>query len=88
MNRKKIETFEDLKVWQKGISLVKQVYLVTKQGEISRDFGLKDQLRRAAISIPTNIAFVRLKGQRVREKGEVNSFTPYPLPLSLERSET
>jgi four helix bundle protein len=56
MNRKKIETFEDLKVWQKGISLVKQVYLVTKQGEISRDFGLKDQLRRAAISIPTNIA--------------------------------
>ena len=56
MSSNKIETFEDLKVWQKGISLVKQVYLVTKQGEISRDFGLRDQLRRAAVSIPTNIA--------------------------------
>jgi four helix bundle protein len=56
MNGKKIETFEDLRVWQKGISLVKQVYLVTRQGEISRDFGLRDQLRRAAVSIPTNIA--------------------------------
>ena len=56
MNNIKIEKFEDLKVWQKGISLVKQVYLVTKQGEISKDFGLKDQLRRAAVSIPTNIA--------------------------------
>ena len=56
MNTGKIQTFEDLKVWQKGIALVKQVYLLTKQGEISRDFGLKDQLRRAAVSIPTNIA--------------------------------
>ena len=56
MSGNKIETFEDLKVWQKGISLVKQVYLVTRQGEISRDFGLRDQLRRAAVSIPTNVA--------------------------------
>ena len=39
MSGNKIETFEDLRVWQKGITLVKQVYLVTKQGEISRDFG-------------------------------------------------
>lgn len=56
MSGRKIETFEDLRVWQKGISLVKQVYLKTKQGEISRDFGFRDQLRRAAVSIPTNIA--------------------------------
>jgi four helix bundle protein len=56
MSGNKIETFEDLRVWQKGISLVKQVYLVTKQGEISRDFGFRDQLRRASVSIPTNIA--------------------------------
>lgn len=56
MSGNKIETFEDLRVWQKGISLVKQVYLVTKQGELSRDFGFRDQLRRAAVSIPTNIA--------------------------------
>ncbi|NEU73040.1 four helix bundle protein [Hassallia byssoidea VB512170] len=56
MEKKKIETFEDLKVWQKGIELVKQIYLVTKDGELSKDFGLKDQLRRASVSIPTNIA--------------------------------
>ncbi|MEH2176765.1 four helix bundle protein [Nostoc sp.] len=56
MERKKIETFEDLKVWQKGIDLVKQIYIRTKEGELSRDFGLRDQLRRASVSIPTNIA--------------------------------
>ena len=56
MDKKKIETFEDLRVWQQGIELVKQIYLITKEGEISRDFGLRDQLRRAAVSVPTNIA--------------------------------
>ncbi len=56
MEKKRIETFEDLRVWQKGIELVKQVYILTKDGELSRDFGLRDQLRRASVSIPTNIA--------------------------------
>ena len=56
MEKKKIETFEDLRVWQQGIELVKQVYLITKEGEISRDFGLRDQLRRAAVSAPANVA--------------------------------
>jgi len=54
--RKKIESFEDLLVWQKGMEVVKQVYLISKQGELGRDFALRDQLRRAAISISTNIA--------------------------------
>jgi four helix bundle protein len=54
--RKKIESFEDLLVWQKSMEIVKQVYLISRQGELSRDFALRDQLRRAAISIPTNIA--------------------------------
>ena len=56
MERKKIESFEDLLVWQKGMEVVKQVYLISRQGELGRDFALRDQLRRAAISIPTNIA--------------------------------
>ena len=43
-------------VWQQGIELVKQIYSITREGEISRDFGLRDQLRRAAVSIPTNVA--------------------------------
>src|SRR3982074_1923547 len=52
----RIRTFEDLIVWQKAIALVKQVYLITDGGGLKRDFGLKDQLPRAAVSIPTNIA--------------------------------
>lgn len=38
MDKKKIATFEDLRVWQKGIELVKQVYLLTKEGDLSKDF--------------------------------------------------
>jgi four helix bundle protein len=56
VEKKKIETFEDLRVWQQGIELVKLIYSMTKEGEISKDFGLRDQLRRATVSIPTNIA--------------------------------
>ncbi len=56
MERKKIEKFEDLLVWQKGMEMVKQVYLITNDGKLNRDFALRDQLRRAALSIPANIA--------------------------------
>ncbi|MEO1401668.1 MAG: four helix bundle protein [Cyanobacteria bacterium J06635_1] len=52
----KVEKFEDLRVWQQGIELTKQIYKITTQGKLSRDFGLKDQLRRAIVSVPTNIA--------------------------------
>ncbi|NJL51231.1 MAG: four helix bundle protein, partial [Hydrococcus sp. SU_1_0] len=55
-SKKKVESFEDLRVWQKGIELVKQVYIITNEGKLSKDFGLKDQLRRASVSIPTNVA--------------------------------
>lgn len=56
MEKKKVESFEDLFLWQKGIALVKQVYLLTAEGKLQKDFGLRDQLQRAAVSIPTNIA--------------------------------
>src|SRR3989449_9442324 len=39
-----------------AIALVKQVYLVTSAGALKTDFGLKDQIRRASVSIPTNVA--------------------------------
>jgi four helix bundle protein len=55
-SKKKIEEFEDLVVWQKGIQMVKQIYVTTNDGKLSKDFGLKDQLRRSSVSIPTNIA--------------------------------
>jgi four helix bundle protein len=51
-----MESFEDLRVWQSGIELVKAVYLLMKDGELNKDFGLRGQLRRAAVSVPTNIA--------------------------------
>ena len=51
-----IRTFEDLIIWQKAIAFVNQIYLITEEGGLKRDFGLKDQLRPAAVSIPTNIA--------------------------------
>lgn len=56
MERRLIRSFEDLIVWQKAIEFVTEVYRVTNQGELKRDFGLRDQMRRAAVSIPTNIA--------------------------------
>jgi len=51
-----IRTFEDLVVWQKAIALANDIYLISGEGNFRRDFGLKDQLRRAAVSISTNIA--------------------------------
>jgi len=54
--RKKIECFEDLFTWQKGIELVKEIYLITEKKGLKTDFGLKEQIRRASVSIPTNIA--------------------------------
>ncbi len=54
--KNKIESFEDLLVWQKGMKIVRQVYLITRDGRLSKDFNLRDQLRGAALSIPSNIA--------------------------------
>jgi len=48
--------FEDMQVWQKACRLACAVYDMTREGEFARDFGLRDQIRRAAVSIPSNIA--------------------------------
>lgn len=52
----RIEKFEDLMSWQKARELTRLVYQVSRQGEFARDFGLRDQIRRAAVSILSNIA--------------------------------
>jgi four helix bundle protein len=52
----KIEKFEDIKSWQKAKELVKLIYCVTKEGKFSKDFGLRDQIQRASVSIMSNIA--------------------------------
>ncbi|GAG85822.1 unnamed protein product, partial [marine sediment metagenome] len=48
--------FEDLKVWQRSVDLAVKVYKITKEEPFNRDFGLKDQVRRSAVSISSNIA--------------------------------
>ena len=52
----KIERFEDLIAWQKARELAKQVYLCTSKGAFAKDFGLRDQIRRASVSVMSNIA--------------------------------
>jgi len=48
--------FRELKVWQKGKELVVYVYEITRSGVFLNDYGLREQIRRAAVSIPSNIA--------------------------------
>jgi four helix bundle protein len=48
--------FQKLRVWQLAKSLAVKIYYLTKSESISKDFGFKDQLQRAAVSIPSNIA--------------------------------
>jgi len=52
----KVKKFEDVIAWQKARELVKMVYEMTRKGDFARDFSLKDQIRRAAVSIMSNIA--------------------------------
>ena len=43
-----INRFEDIRAWQEARKLVKMVYLLTDEGKFARDFGLRDQIRRAS----------------------------------------
>jgi four helix bundle protein len=52
----KIRKFEDIPIWKEAISLARNIYDVTSTGALSKDFGLRDQLRRSIISISSNIA--------------------------------
>ena len=52
----KITCFEDLIIWQKAIEFAKEIYLLTERKGLKTDFGLKSQMRDAAVSISTNIA--------------------------------
>ncbi|HLL82090.1 MAG TPA: four helix bundle protein [Longimicrobium sp.] len=52
----KVSRFEELIAWQKAKALCVQVYRVTGHGQFARDFGLRDQIQRAAVSVMSNIA--------------------------------
>jgi four helix bundle protein len=52
----KIERFEDFIAWQKARALTAEIYKLTEKGRFARDYGLKSQMQRAAVSTMSNIA--------------------------------
>lgn len=78
-----ITKFEDLLAWQESRALVKLVYKLTSDGAFAKDFGMRDQIQRASVSVMTNIAegfdyestaeFARFLGIARRSAVEVQS---------------
>lgn len=48
--------FENLQIWHRAKDLAVFIYKKTEEGKLSKDFGLRDQIRRSVVSIPSNIA--------------------------------
>lgn len=51
-----IERFEDIEAWKRAREVTNKIYQLSSVGEFSRDFGLRDQIRRSSVSIMSNIA--------------------------------
>lgn len=76
-----ISRFEEIEAWKTARELTNLIYKFSSQGEISRDFGLRDQIRRASVSVMNNIAegfesqtqaqFIRYLGIAKTSAGEV-----------------
>ncbi|MCP5061632.1 MAG: four helix bundle protein [Ignavibacteriae bacterium] len=79
----KIKRFEDIESWKLARTLVKDVYSLTSKEPIVKDYGLKDQLRRASVSIMSNISegfdsgsnrsFIQFVNYSYRSASEVQS---------------
>jgi four helix bundle protein len=65
-----MQRFRDLKVWQRSHALVTQVYALTRRFPEDERFGIIPQLRRAAVSVPTNIA----EGAKRMHRGDYARF--------------
>jgi len=65
-----VKNYRDLLIWQKGIALVKQIYSLLRKFPKYETLGLADQLRRSAVSVPSNIA----EGQARQHTGEFRQF--------------
>ena len=78
-----IQKFEDMKVWQDARILTKSIYIVTQKRNFNRDYGLRDQIQRASVSIMSNIAegyerdnnkeFIKFLGYSKGSVGEVRN---------------
>lgn len=76
----KIKNFKDLRIWRLGIDIVKQVYSVTRQFPKDELYILTSQMRRSAISIPSNIA----EGFKRNHKKEFKQFLHIALSSAAE----
>ena len=78
----KTKSFKDLIVWQKSYKLVLEIYKMTRSFPKSEIYGLSQQMRRAAISVPSNVA----EGYGRKHKAEYNQFlaVAYGSLLELE----
>ena len=79
----KVKTYKDLVVWRKGIVLIRRLYLLTRDFPADERFGLISQMRRAAVSVPSNIA----EGQARKSTAEFIQFLSISLG-SLAELET
>lgn len=55
-NKQPVRRFEDLIAWQRARRLTADIYKISRNADFARDFGLRDQIRRAAVSVMSNIA--------------------------------
>src|SRR5579862_6183897 len=55
-NKKEFRQFEDMKVWQDARNLTRSIYDICNTGKLQKDYGLRDQIQRSAVSIMSNIA--------------------------------
>ena len=93
----KVERFEDLLCWQKSRELVRRIYLISAKGELAKDYDLKSQLRRAAISTMNNIAegfcrfskrdFIKFLDYTTASAGEIKSMLYVLEDLKYEKPE-
>ena len=74
------QNYKDLLVWQKGIALAKVIYRLTQNFPAEEKFGLVSQMRRAAVSIPSNLA----EGQARHTPGEFVQFISHAEGSSAE----
>ncbi len=93
-----ITKFEDLIAWQEARALVKSVYKITLDGAFAKDFGMRDQIQRASVSVMTNIAegfdcestaeFARFLGIARRSAVEVQSLLYAALDVGYINQDT
>jgi four helix bundle protein len=76
----KTESFKDLIVWQKSYKLVLEIYTITSSFPKSEVYGLSQQMRKAAVSVPSNIA----EGYGRKHKAEYNQFLAIAYSSLLE----